>query len=260
MILRLRATGPASPSRTIKRSFAMQPIRFLILLMGAVLALATLAGCSGSSVTSRHAYSGPKLARPSHIIVHDFAATASDVESTSPLNGSVAAHATPQTSEQIALGRQLGAEVARELVAEIRKMGLPAVRAADGPKPAVGDLVLKGYLLSVDQGSADKRMLVGFGQGAADVRAAVEGYEVTPTGLRLLGHGSTDAASGNTPGLLVGAATLAATGNPVGLLVGGASKVMGESSGSETVEGQAKRTADDIAKAMKVKFQEQGWI
>lgn len=223
-------------------------------------ALIVLAGCASSTIRSRHAYSGERLARPQHIIIHDFGATPGDVPADSGLTGRVSAHASPQTSEQVSLGRKLGSEVAQELVDEIKAMGLPAARAVGGPTPAVGDLVIKGYFVSVDQGSAEKRMLVGFGEGAADLRAAVEGYEVTRHGLRLLGSGETESASGKTPGVLVGVATLAATGNPVGLIVGGASKVMGEDKGSETIEGAAKRTAKEIADQLKVKFKEQGWI
>lgn len=226
----------------------------------ALCALVILPGCASSTITSRHAYQGEKLARPDHIIIYDFAATPADVAAGSGLSGRITAHDTPQTAEQIEVGRRLGAEVAKELVAEIRKMGLPAARAVGGPSPVVGDLVIKGYLLSVDQGSAEERVLVGFGQGAADLRAAVEGYEVTRRGLRLLGSGQTESAGGKTPGMLVGVATLAATGNPVGLIVGGASKLMGEEKGSETIEAAAQRTAKEIADQLRVKFKEQGWI
>ncbi len=224
------------------------------------IALIVLAGCASSTVRSRHAYSGERLARPQHIIIHDFGATPSDVPADSGLSGRVSPHTSPQTSEQIALGRRLGSEVAQELVNEIRAMGLPAARAVGGPTPVVGDLVIKGYFVSIDQGSAEKRMLVGFGQGAADLRAAVEGYEVTRYGLRLLGSGETESGGGKTPGVLVGVATLAATGNPVGLIVGGAAKVIGEEKGTETIEGAAQRTAKEIADQLKVKFREQGWI
>lgn len=224
------------------------------------IALMVLAGCASSAVRTRHAYSGERLARPEHIIIHDFGATPGDVPDDSALSGRVSPHTVAQTSEQIALGRELGREVAQELVDEIRAMGLSAARAVGGPTPVVGDLVIKGYFISIDQGSAEKRMLVGFGQGAADLRAAVEGYEVTRRGLRLLGSGETESAGGNTPGVLVGVATLAATGNPVGLIVGGASKVMGEEKGTETIEGAAKRTAKEIANQLRVRFKEQGWI
>jgi hypothetical protein len=60
--------------------------------------------------------------------------------------------------------------------------------------------------------------------------------------------------------MLMGVAGLAATGNPIGLILGGASKVSGEQTGSETIDGIAQRTAKDIAAVMRAKFQEQGWI
>ncbi|WP_434130565.1 patatin-like phospholipase family protein [Methylocaldum sp. GT1BB] len=97
-------------------------------------ALAILSGCASSDVTTRQPYTGERVARPDRIIVHDFAATSADVPAGSALAGRSAEHPTPQTAEQIETGRQLGAHVAKELVAEIRDMGLPAVRAA-GRRP-----------------------------------------------------------------------------------------------------------------------------
>ncbi|MCK5008902.1 MAG: DUF4410 domain-containing protein [Deltaproteobacteria bacterium] len=35
-------------------------------------------------------------------------------------------------------------------------------------------MLIRGYLLSIDEGSADKRFVVGFGSGASDLKAAVE--------------------------------------------------------------------------------------
>lgn len=37
-------------------------------------------------------------------------------------------------------------------------------------------------------------------------------------------------------------------------------KVYGEKSGSNTVEGRAKQIAKEIADALKMRFQQQGWI
>jgi hypothetical protein len=139
-------------------------------------------------------------------------------------------------------------------------MGLPAARAADGVKPRVGDIVIRGYFVSIDQGSSEQRMLVGFGSGAAELRVVVEGYRMTPQGLRLLGSGQGQSGGDKKPGMLVGIASLAATGNPVGLIVGGVSKLHGEETGSEKIDGIAQRTAQEIANELKVKFKEQGWI
>jgi hypothetical protein len=226
-----------------------------------IFALVILIGCASTHVTSRHAYTGTaKVARPDRIIVHDFTATPADIPPESPFAGQVAGHGTPQTPDQVELGRKLGTAVARELVAEIKAMGLPAVQAEGQPAPKVGDLVIRGYFVSVREGSAGERVLVGFGSGSSELKTAVEGYLMTNEGLRRVGGGEMESGGSKTPGALVGVATLAATGNPIGLIMGGASKLAGEAKGSSTVEGRAKETAHAIAEEMRTAFKKQGWI
>jgi hypothetical protein len=205
-------------------------------------------------------YSGGKAPRPGHIWVHDFAATSAEVPADSALAGKHAEHATPQTAEEIEAGRQAGAVIATQLVEEIQGMGLPAARASSGTTPAINDLVLRGYLLSIDEGSATKRVAIGFGSGASQLTAAVEGFQMTAQGLRKLGSGTVDSGGGKTPGGAVGVAALIVTGNPVGLIVGGGAKAYGEYSGSSKLEGRAKAIAKEIAEQIKPKFQQQGWI
>ncbi len=225
-----------------------------------VFALAVLAGCAQTTVTSRQTYEGGPIARPDRIIVHDFAATPADVPAGSAVAGQYAQPTTPQTPEETELGRQLGAQVAQELVTEIQGMGLPAVRAQGQPAPRVGDIVLMGYFESVDSGSAVKRMVLGFGQGAADLKTVVEGYLMTDKGLRRLGSGTVDSGTGKAPGVAVPLVMAAATGNPIGLIISSALKVEGQASGRTTIEGTAKRTAKEIADQLRVAFQKQGWI
>ena len=225
-----------------------------------VFALAVLAGCAQTTVTSRQTYEGGPIARPDRIIVHDFAATPSDVPAGSAVAGQYAQPTTPQTPEETELGRQLGAQVAQELVTEIQGMGLPAVRAQGQPAPRVGDIVLMGYFESVDSGSAVKRMVLGFGQGAADLKTVVEGYLMTDKGLRRLGSGTVDSGTGKAPGVAVPLVMAAATGNPIGLIISSALKVEGQASGRTTIEGTAKRTAKEIADQLRAAFQKQGWI
>ena len=62
------------------------------------------------------------------------------------------------------------------------------------------------------------------------------------------------------PGVAAPLAVLAATANPIGLVVGGTAKLYGEGSGSDTIEGAAKRTADEIAAQLRPTAEEQGWI
>jgi len=232
----------------------------LNLIAPAILALAMLSGCASTFITSRQEYNGPKIARPEHILVYDFAATPTDVAHGSAIDSMYDKHREPQTAKQIETGRKLGALVAESLVNEIQDMGLSAIRASSWTKPHHGDLVIKGYFVSIEKGSTDDRLLVGFGSGAAQLQTVVEGYLMTNKGLRLLGTGQLDSEGNKTPGILVGAASFAATANPVGLIVGGANKILGEEDGSETIEGAAKRTAQEIADQLRIKFTEQGWI
>lgn len=226
----------------------------------AVLFVAT--ACASTKVTQRQSemQPGERLARPDHIIVYDFSATPNEVSPDSAIAAQVAAQ-KPPTQKEIDVGRKLGESVARNLVAEIQKMGLPAVRAQDQPTPDVGDIVIRGYFVTVDTGSAVERVALGFGAGAAELSTVVEGYLQTDTGLQRLGEGEVKSGGGaKGPGMIIPLAVTVVTANPIGLAVGGAVKAAGELSGEDTIEGSGRRTAGLIGKELKVKFQQQGWI
>jgi len=146
------------------------------------------------------------------------------------------------------------------LVKEIRGMGLPAEYAWKGATPQINDIVIHGYLLSIKEGDAAKRVAVGLGAGSSELRTAVEGFQMTAQGLRKLGSGTLDSGSGKTPGAAVGLATLLATHNPAGLIISTGVKVYGEKSGKSTVEGRASQTAKEIGDVLKKRFQQEGWI
>jgi hypothetical protein len=224
-----------------------------------VLSLLTLAGCATTKVTPPPPASAGagKLPRPAHIVVYDFAATSADIASDPDLAGQV--ESAQQTPEEIKTARELGQLVAKELVSKIRAMGLAAARAAE-QAPQIDDIVIKGYFSSVDEGSATKRVIVGFGSGAAEVNTVVKGYQMTHQGLRLVGSGEVDSRGGKGPGMLVPLAVVVATANPIGLVVGGAVKATGEVTGSSKAEGAAKRTAEAIAERLRDRFEEEGWI
>ena len=225
-----------------------------------LLALLVIAGCASTKITSRDELVTQKLPRPDHIWVYDFAATPEDVPDESALAGQYSEHDTPQTAQQIAEGRKLGDEIATQLVEQIRAMGMPAERAKTGTTPQINDIVIRGYLVSYNEGSAAKRILIGFGSGASNLKVAVEGFQMTAQGLRKLGGGTTDASGGKTPGADLGVLSLIATDNPVGLVVSSGLKVYEQESGKSTVEGREKQTVKEIADVLKKRFQEQGWI
>ena len=203
----------------------------------------TIVGCaSTSNVTALHEYKGGKIARPKHILVYDFAP---------PRNA---------PAESASAVQSAGGEIAKALVEDIRGMGLPAKRVSNKIAPQIGDLVLKGRLISIDEGDATNRIAIGFGSGASSVKAAVEGFLMTDHGLQKLASGNVGSSGGTSPGAALGVVGTIATANPAGLIISSGMKVYGEASGSSKVEGRAKQIAEEISKVLQVKFKEQGWI
>jgi Domain of unknown function (DUF4410) len=225
-----------------------------------LLAMFVVGGCASTQVTQQTPISSPGLARPNRIWVYNFVANPADMPADSSIGSSVGAPSTPPTAEQLAEGRQLGALIAQELVADINAMGLTAVQAGPGSSPQVGDGVIRGYLVSVQGGSAVQRFVIGFGAGTSEMDTVVEGYAVTPQGWRKLGSGTLSSSGNKTPGMVVPAAVAIATANPIGLIVVGGAKIYGEGSGRSGLEGRAKSTADEIAAQLRIRFQDRGWI
>jgi hypothetical protein len=219
-----------------------------------------MTGCASTTVTGQRQYVTETVPRPGQIWVYDFVAMASDIPADSSLMGQFSPSSAEPTAQQASAGRQLGAMIARNLVADIQSMGLPAAQAGPGTSPQIGDGVIRGYIVSVEGGSAVKRFVVGFGSGTSEMDTVVEGYVMTAQGLRKLGSGTLSSSGGKTPGMIVPAAVTIASGNPVGLIVVGGMKIYGEASGRNQLEGRAKATAEEIAEQLRIRFQDRGWI
>ena len=234
--------------------------RTLVAIFACLAVIVWAAGCASTKITEHEVFVRERLPRPSHIWVYDLAATAAAVPADSTLARRFTVEVAPQTAKQIALGQQLGAEIAVALVRRIDKMGLPAAHATGGETIDVNDLVIRGYLVSVKEGSAAARMVIGFGVGKSELRTVVEGFQMTPQGLRELTFDTVRAGGGKTPGAGASTAELLATGNPAGLIVSSAMRVYGEASGHSTVKGRAQATAKEISTELKKLFQAQGWV
>ncbi|MGP0594427.1 DUF4410 domain-containing protein [Nitrospira sp. T9] len=218
-------------------------------------------GCASTKVTDRHRLmETEKIAKPDRIYVYPFAPTHEDIPSWSTAAEKYAKPSKPLTPEELEVGRKLGALVAKELVTEINEMGVLALEGNEQSLPQLNDLMIIGYFEGVEEGSTVKRLGLGFGSGAAELRTAVEGYQMTNTGPRLLGTGKLDSGGGKMPGLIAPIAVLAATANPIGLIVMGTAKVEGEITGRTKIEGAAKRTAEAIGKELRIRFKEKGLI
>jgi hypothetical protein len=235
----------------------MKMSRHIILSLCALLAVA---GCAKTKITDREQVVTGKLPRPATIWVYDFVATPADLPVHTSLDKEYFANNAPQTAEHLSVGKKLGAEIETELVYELRNMGMTAEHAVSTTKYQLNDIVIQGYVLSFDEGDVKKRVGLGLGSGASDLKVAVEGLQMTGQGLRLIGSGSMDSEGNKTPGGAVGLATLIATHNPAGLIISTGMKVYDEKSGKGTVSGRAKQTAKEIADELKKKFVEQGWL
>lgn len=225
-----------------------------------LLFLSLVAGCATTKVSDRTEVDVGQLPRPNHIWVYDFAASDNDVTGESALYGQTGDHNSPQTDEQLANGRLVGAELAADLAAQIVAMGLPASVARSGTAPDINDIVIRGYIISVVQGDKEKRVAIGLGDGDSELKVAAEGFVMTANGLVKLGSGDTDAQGNKTPGAGVGLVTLLATHNPLGLIVSTGMKVHDERTGEATISGRIKQTAAEIAGVLKQRFQQEGWI
>ena len=223
-------------------------------------ALAIVAGCASSEVTTRRSEAGAEfIPRPARIIVYDFAATPADIPPQSAIANRTGRRPKLQTPDQIALGRELGGRVAQRLVSDILKMGLPAERAG-GPPPQNGNIIILGGFLSLDEGSRAERVIIGFGAGANKIRTYVEGYQVTASGWKPIGSGEIVAGGGKTPGMILPTAIGIVTGEYVRSAIIGGALALYKEIGPEKITAAANRTADSIAEELRKAFQRRGWI
>ena len=228
-------------------------------ILVAGLALAGLAGCARTSVEQGNV-KALGLPRPQLIIVHDFGVSASAVALDTAIGSRLleAVKGNPEAEEQMKIGQEVAKVVTENLVKEISKLGIPAVEAAKATPVAGPSLSIEGQFVTVDQGNRLRRAVVGFGAGASEVRTMVQVFETTNDGRRLVEDFYTTVKSSRKPGFgpmagagaAVGGATSVAVSAGVGLAT----------AHSQTVEGDAKNTADEIVKVLKKFFAEQGWI
>lgn len=223
----------------------------------ALCAAVLMTGCAKTKVTRNPVATG-HLPRPATVWVDDFAARAADLPEDSALRAEFSDAA--KSPAKLEHGRALGALIATELVKSIRAMGMSAEHVKAGTPPQMNDILIRGCIISFDEGDATERKQLGFGAGESNIKAAAEGLQMTARGLRRIGSGTSDAEGSKTPGTAVGLVGSIATRNPAGLIISGVAKHRGEKTGSSKVEGRAEQTAKEIADVLEERFREQGWI
>lgn len=230
---------------------------------GAVLlfvALAVTACASTRSPSFERDDDAHALERPGRILVYDFAGTRGDLPPDAMVTGYFESDEAPQTPADVETGRQLGREVAQQVVARLREAGIDAYPVGAGPVPKLGDVILRGEFVSVRPGSRSMRVLVGFGAGRGEMSTLVEAFQVTATGPRALAAAQMSTAGGRLPGVLVPLGVAGAAGSiATSAAVSGTSNVMQER-GPESLRGAAQRTAAGIADSIVGIYREHGWL
>ncbi len=233
----------------------------------ALLAAVPVAGCS-TRVQSTGTYVAPMqdaavpLPRPRKVLVADFSADWNSVQ----LEQGIATRLQRQmsgadpTAEQQRTSLEVQQAVSEALVENLRKMGLPAERAAEGAMPGGTDLVIRGQIVRINEGNRTRRLAVGFGAGKSDVQAQVQVYYLRPDAPpQLLQTYDADANSGRRPGLAMGGAMAAGSGSVAPVVIGGALGIHGETK-KAGVAGEGERLGDRVAYNLAQFFVQQGWI
>ncbi len=236
-------------------------IKFGLLIL---LVLALAAGCAPTNVQQEN-MAVAQLARPSLILVYDFAVSPEEVELDTGLSADLMQKyeehkGMSRTAEEIKVGHKVADALAEELVKKIRSYGLWAERGFGYPHGNEKDLMVKGQLLSIDEGNRTERVAIGLGAGRTSVQANVQVYEITPEGKKEVDTLQGTAKSGDKPGMgeMMGVGAIAGhllASTLVSGTLSGATEMT-----SATVESDAKRLADKIAVDLGNFFVDQGWI
>ena len=218
----------------------------------AAMALTAMAGCA--RVSTEHVQkTTDRLARPALILVNDYQVSPDEVQLDSALSSRVkrAVKGTPKTEDQ---------PLTTTLVDEIRKLGIPAEPARMAPPVAGPTLSIEGQIVSINEGNKAKRLVIGLGSGASEVRTLTQVYEVTSgDGHRLIEDFYTTTKSSRKPGF----GPMAGFGAAAGLAASRAAAAGGLGAAtalSQTVEADVKHGAKQIVKELAKLFVEEGWI
>jgi hypothetical protein len=205
------------------------------------------------------------LPRPQVVVVDTFAVSPDEVKLDEGLSTEIEQalrerRGTSRNQQEIQAGRQVADAIADKLVVEIRDMGLQAERGSALPAGTQNAILIKGQLVSIDEGNEAERVAIGLGAGRSDVESHVQVYQVTPAGNQLIDHIEVDAKSGLTPGMAETMGAGALTGHLlVSAAVSGGAHVVSESLGANVIA-DGDRAAKGIAKQLAVLFAQEGWV
>ena len=225
----------------------------------AVMVLLVLSGCAGSKLGKVKEVGVTNMAKPERVLVLPFAADAKNIDtgSSTPLSLLFDANEKTKIDELV---KEVNGALQEELVTKLKEAGYIAVPSIPGTQPGKGELLISGRWAKIDEGSAMKRNVIGFGAGQSLADAEVKVSGNTDQGMVDLISFTAHADSGSKPGAAVlgpaGAAAGAGTAATVGANVARGAASAYQSSSAH----QAKEIADKIVEELQAYSVKQGWV
>jgi hypothetical protein len=209
-------------------------------------------------------YQGEALPKPVGVLIYDFNVPASVIT----VDDSPAARVHRRRKDEPvdanpieAVANQAQASFAKALLHELQQASVPASAApGEDSAPPPNTLLVHGEFTGIDEGNKTKRVLIGFGKGASDVKAHVTvSLAAAPEPVVLLEF-KVRSQSGKKPGA---AATVSAGAVTVGTASVG-SAAAGVTAGgvldrAASVEADAARMAKGVAKQIVELMSSQTW-
>lgn len=247
-----------------KKFAAINPIKGS--LLGSLMLLAAIAcGCAGATVTQGTTAAPVSQVRPSQIVVYDFAVSGTEVSQNSgPLQRLYRAateNSEQQQEGQMQIAHDTAKNLSDDLVKKLNPLGFTVIQSPRGTTPPDGALVIDGEFVTISEGNTARRLIIGFGAGAATLDTRVNIYQLANGSDAQLLDFTTHADSGKMPGAAVtmGAGAAAQGGATIGM--GAASGAM---AGGKLYTSTTSHLADSTAKQIVAYFSDyaatQGWI
>lgn len=220
-----------------------------------------LSGDAKADVLRR--YDGPEaLPKPNKILIQDFAVSSKEIT----IDESIAARlhrkrmlrqgVDEDSSPQI-LAQQVQTAFAKTLAGELKKIDIQTINvpsqkiSSDEGGVDSSDLVIAGEFIAINEGDEAKRIMVGFGRGASDIKTHVVVSSVVKGHQTVVLEFNLSSESGKKPGAI---ATMGVGSLAVGAAAGG----VGDK--KSTVEADASRMAKLVARQLKAFMVDQKWI
>ena len=225
--------------------------RFFCFLWGC--AVVCLVGCATTHVQPMLEYEGTdQLQPPTLVLIHDFAIP--------PAHDAPDQASGSEINDEAEVGRSANTTLCNTLTEEMNKLGLPAQKASDPVPAGENTLSIEGEFLCLEEGSHIKRIMIGFGAGAAQVNTIVRIYLHSGNHKELLQEFMATVETSDNAGLaptMLGINPMAG-GGTIPTVVSSVISVASETWGSD-IEALSNALAKEIVKSFVGFAIRQGW-